>query len=383
MAKSKAKGRAQSGGTKKVVAIILAFLFLAACAFCGAGIGLRDKSSGKWYSTSTWYHNWGKGKKPGEIGTKTSGAVISEDESNGIMLLSEQIPVEAYSDYGIAQLAADSYYYLNVEYTPENTTYQETDFEIDFKNPDSTWASGKNIINYAYINHTEGSKSATLCIVKGFEEQIIVTARSQRVPELFATATVDFVHNQIDWSFTTSADEIDSDYELTSLSWSGGTIAPNSTNCLEFRFELPGFAAFMKSKGYTYSNSDQTPPSDTYSIYISYDEELINSGIFSGKNIIIAMLGECYQDDPVGSWNAASEFMLRGHKPEDFNGSSWITVTAYLHSKYTYDNGNGNGYTAEVGVFETGEQELEFADWSGFEVKASNITINPGDVVGW
>ncbi|MDE7162791.1 MAG: hypothetical protein K2O44_01770 [Clostridia bacterium] len=382
MAKSKAKSSAKTG-KKNVLAVILALVFLGVCAFCGAGIGLRDKTSGKWYSTPSWYHNWGKKEAPEETGTKTSNAVISEGESNGIALLSEYIPVEAYSDYGIAQLAADSYYYLSVEYTPANTTYQETDINIDFKNPASSWASGKKIGNYAYVNHEEGSTNATLCIVKGFEEQIIVTARSQRVPELYATATVDWVHTGISTAFCSGVDDIDTDYELDVLSWYGGTVAPDSENCIEFRFEAPGFASFMSSKGYSYSSSDQTSPSDTYSIFISYDENLIGQGIFNARQVVIGLIGDSYADDRSGSWSAASEFFLHGQKPEQMNGYSWITVRVYLHSRFTRDYDDGSGYTIEIGVYETDSYDLEFEDWSGFEVKASNITLTPSDIVGY
>lgn len=380
MAKSKAKGRAQSGGTKKVVAIILAFLFLAACAFCGAGIGLRDKSSGKWYSTSTWYHNWGKSEKPGETGTKTSGAVISEGESNGIMLLSEQIPVEAYSDYGITRASAASYYSLSVTYTPENTTFQETDITINFKNPNSTWATGKNIGSYVTLNHANGDKQGTLYILKGFEEQIIVTARSQRFPDLYATATVDWLHDGGD-CYIGLADEIDSSIVLDWVKVRGGTIAPDSENCIEIKFEVPGFANFMKSKGYYYVSDDQVPPSNTYSVFLSFnvsepenDKYIVDGSLPTFRQIIIGLLNEAYSDSPEGSWNAACEFFLNGSTPESLSNSSIMPYTCYLHRNYK---------GRKIDVIELNSTDIDLADWSGFEVEASDITLKPGEVVGW
>lgn len=379
MAKSKAKGRAQSGDTKKVVAIILAFLFLAACAFCGAGIGLRDKSSGKWYSTSTWYHNWGKGEKPGETGTPASGAVISEGENNGIMLLSEQIPVEAYSDYGITRTSAASYYSLSVTYTPENTTFQETDITVDFKNPNSTWATGKNIGSYVTLNHTDGAKTATLYIQKGFEEQIIVTARSQRFPDLYATATVDWLHDSGQIHMY-AADDLDTDITIDYIKIYGGTIAPDSENCVEIKFQATGFANFMKSKGYYYVSDDQIPPSDTYSFFLTLDDRtpdgkyLVNEGTMSLRGIIIGLLNEAYSDSPEGSWNTACEFFLNGSTPENLNNSSVISYSCYLHRKYK---------GREIDTICIEDTDIDLADWSGFEVEASDITLKPGEVVGW
>lgn len=390
MAKSKAKAKGnakadkQNGGKKKVVSVILALVFLFACAFCGAGIGLRDKSTGKWYSTSTWYHNWGKGEKPGETGTPASGAVISEGESNGISLLCEQIPVEAYSDYGITRTSSD-YYSLKVEYTPENTTFQETDITVRFKNPNSTWATGKNVNNFVSINHEDGAKTATLYILKGFGEQIIVTARSQRVPELFATATVDFICDDVTINFCNSnkTADIDTDYEVEYIHWYNGTITPDKENCIELQFKIRGgFADFMKSKGYTYTNSDQTPPSDTYSHFISYDEDIIGTGIISPRNIVIGLMGDCYYDTD-NAWADACEFILNGQKPENWRGSAFIEVHVLLHSKYTHKRDDGSGYTATIGVREVDSFDLELENWAGFEVKASNVTLKPSDIVGW
>lgn len=382
MAKSKAKAKAskQTGGKKNVLAVGLAVVFLAGCVFCGAGIGLRDKTNGKWYSTSSWYHNWGKGEKPGQTGTPASSAVISEGESNGIALLCDQIPVEDYADYGITRQSDNlSYYSLSVEYEPENTTFQETDITASFKNSNSTWAKGKNVNNYVSLNHEDGAKTATLYILKGFEEQIVVTARSQRVPELYATATVDFICDSVYFTLISNkADDIDNEYQIERVNWSGGTVLPNSENCIELQFTLHGFANYMQSKGYTNTKSD------TYSYFMSYSEDIIGGNFVTPRQIILGLIGsESYSDDPQGTWNYACKFLLNGRKPESLTGSAFVECHMFLHSKYSREYDDGSGFIAEIGVFETDSFDLEVYDWSGFEVKATNITIKPSDIVGW
>ncbi len=371
MAKSKANAKA---GKKNVFAVILALVFLAGCAFCGAGIGLRDKTSGKWYSASSWFHRWGKSEKPGETGTPTSSAVISEGESNGIALLCEQIPVEAYSAYGITRQSADSYYSLSVEYEPANTTFQETDITVSFKNPNSTWASGKNLNNYVSINHEDEATTATLYILKGFEEQIIITARSQRIPSLYAKATVDWLHTSINGTISDATD-IEGDIEMSLFKFSGGTIEPDREDCIEIRFEALGFKNFMESKGFSYSSDDQIPASDTCSYYFSYDEDMLYGyGFTNPKEIIIKLIGEHYQDNPKESWDTAREFFLNGQKPENCSGNYFVSYTILFHRKY-----NGK----EIDIMDSTCSDLCIQDWSGFEIKATDINLKPSDIVGW
>lgn len=66
------------------------------------------------------------------------------------------------------------------------------DWSIAWKNPSSTWATGKVVTDYVTVTPTsDGALTAQVTKVLLFSEQIIVTAASRVRPELKATATVD------------------------------------------------------------------------------------------------------------------------------------------------------------------------------------------------
>ena len=66
------------------------------------------------------------------------------------------------------------------------------DWSIAWKNPSSTWATGKVVTDYVTVTPTsDGALTAKVTKVLLFSEQIIVTAASRVRPELKATATVD------------------------------------------------------------------------------------------------------------------------------------------------------------------------------------------------
>lgn len=81
------------------------------------------------------------------------------------------------------------------------------DWSIAWKNPSSTWATGKVVTDYVTVTPTsDGALTATVKnIIKSgipaelmsFNEQIIVTAASRVRPELKATATVDCLKSNI------------------------------------------------------------------------------------------------------------------------------------------------------------------------------------------
>lgn len=76
---------------------------------------------------------------------------------------------------------------------PENATYTDVDWDIEFANPDSEWASGKNVTDYVTVTPTkDGALTADVKCLQEFGEQIIVTVKSRSNPEAYATCIVDY-----------------------------------------------------------------------------------------------------------------------------------------------------------------------------------------------
>ena len=169
-----------------------------------AGIGSA------WFTNSdikTWFNSWGKGKqeivqpdnpddKPDDnYGGNTAGVggmVLAENENNGISLLSAEIPVEAYEANGISPLA-DTAYTLTATIDTNDDVLSQLEWSIEFVNPSSSWASGKNVSNYVTMSVSSDTHSATLSCVQAFGEQIKVTVKAKWYPEVKAVCTVDYI----------------------------------------------------------------------------------------------------------------------------------------------------------------------------------------------
>lgn len=128
-----------------------------------------------------------------------AGLIITPGEVQGdmISLLAGPISSSAAGNFGFVRE-----YTLTVVLNADCPEDQKAiDWSIAWKNPSSTWATGKVVTDYVTVTPTsDGALTATVKnIIKSgipaelmsFNEQIIVTAASRVRPELKATATVD------------------------------------------------------------------------------------------------------------------------------------------------------------------------------------------------
>lgn len=160
-----------------------------------AGIVLATAVGSSWYTNpdiSTWFNGWGKGVEA--VSDEADGStIITEGESNGIRLISTYVGEEDHEEYGISAQTGEEVYTLTATYIPEDTTHQETTYTISFQDPESTWATGKVVTDYATVTQASaGSTTATLTVLQAFSEPIIVTATSNRNNNINATVTVHY-----------------------------------------------------------------------------------------------------------------------------------------------------------------------------------------------
>lgn len=178
-------------GVKALCSVLIVLLL--------ATIGIAIPSKG--------FTDWSKFKKnpqveqpdkPGVV-KPDSGLIIDQIVANG-MLLSVGTAA-ADEDGNMSQL-------FTATITPSNATNKEVDWAIAFKNPDSEWATEKNIDDYVTVTPTsDGALTATVTCKAAFGEQIELTVTSRSNPEAYAVASVDYAKRLQSASVTVSGDE--------------------------------------------------------------------------------------------------------------------------------------------------------------------------------
>lgn len=162
------------------------------------GIAIPSKGFTDW---SKFKHNKPQVEQPDKPGVvkPDSGLIIDQIVANG-MLLSVGTAA-ADEDGNMSQL-------FTATITPSNATNKEVDWVIAFKNPDSEWATEKNIDDYVTVTPTsDGALTATVTCKAAFGEQIELTVTSRSNPEAYAVASVDYAKRLQSASVTVSGDE--------------------------------------------------------------------------------------------------------------------------------------------------------------------------------
>ena len=115
----------------------------------------------------------------------------ASDKDNYIELA--QIKKSAYSAMGIAS-NVESAYTLTATIAPAESDNQRVLWKVEFENPNSAWAKGKNPETYVKAQPTvDGSKVATVTCLKAFSEPINVIATSEDNEVASASCLCDYV----------------------------------------------------------------------------------------------------------------------------------------------------------------------------------------------
>lgn len=174
-----------------------------------------------WYKNwdgSTWFNYWGKGaptveepvtpdtpddpntpddpSKPSEpvtpVDSDKGGAIVTDGDNNGIQIKTAKLPRAAYAANGVSE-QAESAYVLTASIQPSDATNKNVTFTAAWSNPNSAWASGKNLSDYVTVTQSSaGSRSATIECKQAFGERVIVTCTSEDNAEASATCLVDY-----------------------------------------------------------------------------------------------------------------------------------------------------------------------------------------------
>lgn len=315
---------------------------------------------------------WGKKPDIEQTQSTTDNIVISPIESRGIELCSATVPTAEYANYGIDARTVENVFELSVTYTPTNTTFQSTNYTIAFKNPNSAWATGKVVTDYADLQHENGSKNAVLTVKKSFQEQIIVKAISERDNTKSATFTVDYLCTDVSIDLTSYRFACDEDIYVTPCRWIGGTLAPESDGHVYVVFAIWGASQISAKSGLSVNE---------YVVYSLDEETLSGSSSVSYIALILRNAGNYYNlsaDQKKAYDNALGELYA------DYMDGDGILGYAFCYDRVYNGVNYGGTYPDDFSTWDIEWVDLEGSGFSeAFEVNANSLTPNnPHIVVG-
>lgn len=132
--------------------------------------------------------------------SEQDGLVISQEVSKGITLMS-----------GVATTAADGTTTKSITATVEPVGANEHDplsWEVAFKDPSATWATGKNVSDYVTISVSADTLTCTVTCKQAFGEQIVLNV-SSKTKNASASANVDYLKRVNDITLTIRSEEGD------------------------------------------------------------------------------------------------------------------------------------------------------------------------------
>ena len=117
--------------------------------------------------------------------------IVNTGTETGIKLMSAAATGDEIALLGLTNEPSKSVT-ITATPTPADAAQYGVKWEVSWKNPSSSWASGKNVSSYVTFNTSESTSKITIALKAAFGEQIIVKATSLDNPEVSATCTIDY-----------------------------------------------------------------------------------------------------------------------------------------------------------------------------------------------
>jgi len=269
--------------------------------------------------------------------------VMQGKEANGISLA--MMPVSSVS--------STNTYTITATIVPGDAANQKVKWTMEWSEPESTWASGKNVQDYVTLSVDNSTKIGTITCKQAFGTQIIVKAISDENAEINATCTLDYAQkitgatlnfgnvNVVLGGTTNIKFEI-----APGVQGMGGTVKANYTTTdvysLEENFKVS--VKFVPKDGYfALKGSTITGAGQDYdveflgkNIYYDYDNAIKDwfiaqrNGDILFKNLSTAQIADYFSNITVSSLDKV-EFTITGeHSSYTYN--STIKCTGYTNN---------------------------------------------------
>ena len=276
------------------------------------------------------FRGWGKSEDPAAEDA-TGGVVVEGDAGTGISLAAYKIAREEFADYGIMQIA-DSAQQVKATVTPAGAEDAVLDWSIAFKDPASSWASGKSLSDYVTIAPTsDGALTANVTCKQAFGEQVIITAAIRGNASVKGTGTVDYqqkYNNDIQLSVT---------YTNTATAANVAAWSLKGTSNVQVAF--PGYAKSLTDLTNYYSASGTNKGTYTVTMTTALTTVYTKPATISGVKVEVAPKAAYItvaqgKNGTVGS--TAGAFVACG---TGTNAAS-STITGFDFSKFLMISGN-------------------------------------------
>lgn len=218
----------------------------------------------------------------GNISLETEGGTVLNVSNNGVNLVVARIAEEDFEEEDVSP-EAESAYTLTATVSPSNLQNKKVLWEIYFDNPESEWATGKDVKDYVKFTELDENSAKLECCLP-FGEQIKVKAISDQDYSKFAICTVDYKEKLL--GYTITLDRITYDPELFSYEYDDGRRIHECRVFLDYELEKSAAYSFnlITSEAYTL-------PLESVTFYCELTakedfKQLVNEAGFSTENLI-------------------------------------------------------------------------------------------------
>ena len=177
----------RKGDFRQVLIGIVSAILIVAVLF---GCGVLGWFSHKWATEKSEEKPAGGGVDGGAV--VTPGDETGEDTGYKVALTAVEIPKAEYESYGVMPIA-ETAYTVTATVTGASLTSEQKNVTwgaAAFKNPSSSWATGKSVSTY--VTATPSGNKLTLQCLKAFGEQIVVKCTSSFNSAVSKELTVDY-----------------------------------------------------------------------------------------------------------------------------------------------------------------------------------------------
>lgn len=346
----------KSGSGKGIAATIVAIAVLAA-AYVFTSVGLGS------YNPADWVNRTEEVTESQEGG----GAILDETLSNGVRLTSARIAAADYDEYGVSAQAETAYSLVATVYDEEGESAgipQDVIYSCYWQNPDSEWATGKDISDYYTVTST-GVNTANAECLQAFGEPIIIKATAYFNEDAYCTWEANYVKRVEELTITTSASiGYEEDIPVTwSVSYGTGTVTGDVTfTGYSFGINKPFNFAATGNTYFSYFNSQVNDAGFSdghwqYNMqYTISDEISAESSPISGYinySITDMFLDTMSPEDTTSISNATDEFKYLSYayysEADNYTEDIKLTVNySYTYGDTEYSSGTSNTVSMEL-----------------------------------
>lgn len=329
------------------IAFVLVFVFLAG--LCMQLFGNDKLKPLNWFKKTECVHidenTDGKCDECGKDIPIDNGEIVTGADSSGLLVtppgnankavclsvarlsdIMDESEIQSYAeDNGISTQAASTVQRITATVSPADASYQVIDWSVAWKNPSSTWASGKTVTNYVTVTPTsDGALTADVTCKQAFGEKIEIKASLRGSSALVSNAcVVDYVRKVVG-----ASPRLYNGLSSSSLYYFNWNLSVTNLNpTVDFYRGAANFQDFILS---------QESGSDGYGRltdnYVYSDTYTIDMGLNGEQSFV---LGTKYYIQPTSDY--LSYMRSAGFNVKSDAGNYWEFVTAYNGRFSLYD----------------------------------------------